>query len=84
MSTLKELYEKYFLIGVACETIHEPFINNEIGNKQKEAVILREFNSMTCANELKPAYNMGFNSHEAKEDYLPFVINDNAKAMLDL
>lgn len=83
MSTLKELYEKYFLIGVACETIHEPFINNEIGNKQKEAVILREFNSMTCANELKPAYNMGFNSPEAKEDYLPFVINPNAKLMLD-
>ena len=83
MSTLKEFYEKYFKIGVACELIHDNFTNNEIGNPAKEDLMLREFNSMTFANELKPAYNMGWDSPEAREDYLPFVINDNAKTMLD-
>ena len=83
MSTLKEFYEKYFRMGVACERIHDMFTNNEIGNPQKEDLMLREFNSMTFGNELKPAYNMGWNSPDAREDYLPFVINENAKAMLD-
>ena len=83
MSSLKELYQNNFLIGVACESIHEPFVNNEIGNKQKENLILQEFNSMTLANELKPMYNMGWNSPLAKEDFLPFIINPNAKLMLD-
>ena len=43
----------------------------------------KQFNSMTFANELKPAYNMGFSSSEATEEYLPFVINPQAKDMLD-
>ena len=83
MNSLKELYSNYFTIGVACESIHDNFTNNEIGNPEKEKLILQEFNSMTIGNELKPAYNMGWNSAEATEDYLPFVINDNAKRMLD-
>ena len=80
---LKDLYKDYFRIGVACESIHEPFLNNEIGNEDKEDLIVRQFNSMTFGNELKPAYNMGFASEEATEEYLPFVINPNAKTMLD-
>ena len=81
--TLKEAYRDSFKIGTAVESIHDRFENNEVGNPAKEALIVREFSSMTCANELKPAYNMGWNSPEAKEDYLPFVINPNAKTMLD-
>ena len=81
--TLKEAYRDNFKIGTAVESIHDRFENNEVGNPAKEALIVREFSSMTCANELKPAYNMGWNSPEAKEDYLPFVINPNAKTMLD-
>ncbi len=83
MASLKEYYQDYFRIGVACEKIHDFFTNNEIGNPEKEKLILREFNSMTFGNELKPAYNMGWDSDEAREDYLPFRINPNAKAMLD-
>ena len=81
--TLKDTYREYFRIGTAVERIHDRFTNNEIGNPDKEALIVKEFSSMTCANELKPAYNMGWNSPEAKEDFLPFVINPNAKVMLD-
>ncbi|MBO4400057.1 MAG: endo-1,4-beta-xylanase [Lachnospiraceae bacterium] len=82
-TTLKEVYRDYFRIGTAVESIHDRFENNEIGNPAKEELIVREFSSMTCANELKPAYNMGWNSPEAREDYLPFVINPNGKRMLD-
>ena len=82
-TTLKEVYRDLFKIGTAVESIHDRFTNNEIGNPAKEELIVREFSSMTCANELKPAYNMGFASPEAREDYLPFVINPNAKTMLD-
>ena len=82
-TTLKEVYRDLFRVGTAVESIHDRFTNNEIGNPAKEELIVREFSSMTCANELKPAYNMGWNSPEAKEDYLPFVINPNAKTMLD-
>ena len=80
---LKEAYKDLFKIGTAVESIHDMFQNNEIGNPEKEALILREFSSMTCANEMKPAYNMGWSSPEAREDYLPYVINPNAKRMLD-
>lgn len=80
---LKEVYKDLFKIGTAVESIHDRFENNEIGNPDKEALIVREFSSMTCANEMKPAYNMGWNSEEAREDYLPYVINPNAKRMLD-
>ena len=82
MSNLKDLYKDYFTIGAACEIIHDMFTNNEIGNKDKENLLLKEFNSMTFANELKPAYNMGWNSPYATEDYLPFVLNPNAEKML--
>ncbi|MBO4628264.1 MAG: endo-1,4-beta-xylanase [Lachnospiraceae bacterium] len=80
---LKEVYKDLFKIGTAVESIHDKFENNEIGNPDKEALIVREFSSMTCANEMKPAYNMGWNSPDAREDYLPYVINPNAKRMLD-
>ena len=80
---LKDIYGDYFKIGAACEKRSERFKNNEIGNPDKEALILEQFSSITCANELKPAYNMGYNSEDAKEDYLPFVINPFAKNMLD-
>lgn len=80
---LKDVYQDYFRIGVACEKISERFTNHEIGNPEKEALMKKQFNSMTFGNELKPAYNMGFSSPEATEEYLPFVINPEAKAMLD-
>ena len=83
MSSLKDYYSDYFRIGVSCERIHDIFTNNEIGNPLKETLILQEFNSMTFGNELKPMFNMGWNTPEAKEDYLPFCIHENAKAMLD-
>ena len=80
---LKDVYQEYFRIGVACEKISERFTNHEIGNSEKEALMKKQFNSMTFGNELKPAYNMGFSSPEATEEYLPFVINPQAKGMLD-
>ncbi len=80
---LKGVYQDYFRIGVACEKISERFTNHEIGNPEKEALMKKHFNSMTFGNELKPAYNMGFSSPEATEEYLPFVINPQAKGMLD-
>lgn len=80
---LKDLYKDYFSIGVAVERINGQFINHEIGNPAKEKLILEQFNSMTFGNELKPMYNMGFNSPEATEEFLPFCLNPNAKAMLD-
>lgn len=81
--SLKELYKDYFRLGAACERVHDQFTNNEIGNPPKEALMLKHFNSTTFGNELKPAYNMGWRSPEAREDYLPFVINDGAKLMLE-
>ena len=80
---LKDVYQEYFRMGVACEKISERFTNHEIGNPEKEALMVKQFNSMTFGNELKPAYNMGFSAPEATEEYLPFVINPQAKAMLD-
>lgn len=83
MAVLKEVYKDYFRIGVACERITERFTSHEIGNPAKEALMSSQFNSMTFGNELKPAYNMGYQSPEATEEKLPFVINPSAKAMLD-
>jgi len=80
---LKDVYQDYFRMGVACEKISERFTNHEIGNPEKEALMKKHFNSMTFGNELKPAYNMGFSCPEATEEYLPFIINPEAKAMLD-
>jgi len=80
---LKNVYQEYFRTGVACEKINDRFTNHEIGNPEKEALMKKQFNSMTFGNELKPAYNMGFASPEATEEFLPFVINPQAKGMLD-
>ena len=80
---LKDVFGAYFRMGVACERITERFTNHEIGNPDKEALMKKQFNSMTFGNELKPAYNMGFSAPEATEEYLPFVINPQAKEMLD-
>ena len=80
---LKDLYKDLFKIGVACEMINEKFTNHEIGNPAKEALMLKHFNSMTFANELKPAYNMGCKDERATEVSVPFVINDRARHMLD-
>lgn len=80
---LKDIYKDYFRIGVACERINGRFTNHEIGNPDKEALMKQHFNSMTFGNELKPAYNMAFQSPDATEENLPFVINPMAKDMLD-
>lgn len=80
---LKDLYRDYFRIGVACERISGRFTNHEIGNPDKEQLMLKHFNSMTFGNELKPERNMAFASARASEEYLPFEINESAKAMLD-
>ena len=59
--SLAEIYKEYFKVGAACEAIdHWGDSRKEIGNPKKEYVIANLFNSITCGNELKPAYN--FNS----------------------
>ncbi|MCR5829641.1 MAG: endo-1,4-beta-xylanase [Lachnospiraceae bacterium] len=56
--SLAELYKDYFKVGSSCEAIsHWNNKNKEIGNKYKEDLILNVFNSITCGNEMKPAYN---------------------------
>ncbi|MBP9999965.1 MAG: endo-1,4-beta-xylanase [Clostridiales bacterium] len=81
---LKELYKDDFNMGVACEAIsHWGNRLSEIGNEEKEALMLKEFGSMTFGNELKPAYNMAFSSPEATETDLPFGANRAAIEMLD-
>ncbi len=56
--SIAELYKDYFRVGSACEAIsHWNNKNSEIGNKFKEELILNVFNSITCGNEMKPAYN---------------------------
>lgn len=82
---LKDLYKDDFKMGVASEALsHWGGSNplNEIGNPYKEALIKKEFNSLTFGNELKPDYNMGYNSEDATETYLPFVIDTSAEEML--
>ncbi len=83
---LKDLYADDFKMGVASEALSHWGGSNplsEIGNPYKEALIKKEFNSLTFGNELKPDYNMGYKSSEATETYLPFVIDTSAKEMLD-
>lgn len=81
---LKELYAEDFKMGVACEAIsHWNNTLSEIGNADKEALMLKEFNSITFGNELKPAYNMAYKSAEATETDLPFGHNRAAIEMLD-
>lgn len=59
--SLAEVYKDYFKVGAACEAIdHWNDPKKEIGNEAKEQLILSCFNSITCGNEMKPAYN--FNS----------------------
>ena len=58
--SLAEIYKDYFKVGCACEAISHwgsYTANKEIGDPNKEAVIAGLFNSITCGNELKPAYN---------------------------
>lgn len=58
--SLAEIYKDYFKIGAGCEAVGhwgQISANKEIGNPDKEAVLSRIFNSITCGNELKPAYN---------------------------
>lgn len=75
---LDELYQDYFRFGAACEAIsHWNDLNKEIGNPAKEKLISTVFNSITCGNEMKPAYN--FNSES--ESLVSF--NPAAKEMLD-
>lgn len=75
---LDELYQDYFRFGAACEAIsHWNDRNKEIGNPSKEELISAVFNSITCGNEMKPAYNFDPES----ESLVSF--NAAAKEMLD-
>lgn len=81
---LKRLYRNDFKMGVACEAIsHWNNQLSEVGNPAKEDLIKRQFNSITFGNELKPDYNMGYNSDRATDTFLPYVVNPAAKEMLD-
>ncbi len=75
---LDELYQDYFRFGAACEAVsHWNDRNKEIGNPFKEELIGTVFNSITCGNEMKPAYNFDPES----ESLVSF--NPAAKEMLD-
>lgn len=75
---LDELYQDYFRFGAACEAIsHWNDKNKEIGNPAKEELISTVFNSITCGNEMKPAYNF----YPESESLLLF--DPAAKEMLD-
>lgn len=56
--SIAKAYEGYFKVGAACEAIdHWGDKLKEIGNPSKELAISSLFNSITCGNEMKPAYN---------------------------
>lgn len=56
--SLAEIYKDYFRVGSACEAVSNWNIKSrEIGTPEKEALISSVFNSITCGNEMKPAYN---------------------------
>jgi len=81
---LDELYQDYFKFGVACEAIdHWNDFGKEIGNPAKEKLISTVFNSITCGNELKPAYNFDpesetlFAIDPAAEEMLDFAVENN-------
>ncbi len=75
---LDELYGDYFKFGAACEAIsHWNDGGKEIGNPQKEELLSTVFNSITCGNEMKPAYNF-----DAESESL-FKIDPAATEMLD-
>lgn len=76
--SLDELYGDYFRFGAACEAIdHWNDPGKEIGNPAKEELISLVFNSITCGNELKPAYNFDPESESL------FQVNPAAEEMLD-
>lgn len=61
--SVAELYKDYFIFGAACEAIdHWGDKSKEIGNEAKENAIATLFGSITCGNEMKPAYNFDPNS----------------------
>lgn len=61
--SLAEIYKNYFRLGAACEAIdHWGDQKKEIGNSAKELALSTLFNSITCGNEMKPAYS--FNANE--------------------
>lgn len=75
---LDELYGDYFKFGAACEAIsHWNDGGKEIGNPQKEELLSTVFNSITCGNEMKPAYNF-----DAESESL-FKIDPAATEMLE-
>ncbi|MDE7282389.1 MAG: endo-1,4-beta-xylanase [Lachnospiraceae bacterium] len=75
---LDELYGDYFKFGAACEAIsHWNDRGKEIGNPAKEELLKTVFNSITCGNEMKPAYNF-----DADSDSL-FKIDPAAEEMLE-
>ena len=75
---LDELYGEYFKFGAACEAIdHWNDSGKEIGNPAKEELISSVFNSITCGNEFKPAYNFDPESESL------FKVNPAAEEMLD-
>ncbi len=75
---LDELYGDYFKFGAACEAIsHWNDGGKEIGNPQKEELLSTVFNSITCGNEMKPAYNF-----DAEAESL-FKIDPAATEMLE-
>lgn len=75
---LDELYGDYFKFGAACEAIsHWNDGGKEIGNPEKEELLSTVFNSITCGNEMKPAYNF-----DAESESL-FKIDPAATEMLE-
>ncbi len=75
---LDELYSDYFKFGAACEAIdHWNDPGKEIGNPAKEELLSTVFNSITCGNEMKPAYNFDASSESL------FKIDPAATEMLD-
>ena len=75
---LDELYGDYFKFGAACEAIdHWNDPGKEIGNPAKEELISSVFNSITCGNEFKPAYNFDPESESL------FKVDPAAEEMLD-
>lgn len=75
---LDELYGDYFKFGAACEAIsHWNDGGKEIGNPDKEELLSTVFNSITCGNEMKPAYNFDTESESL------FKIDPAATEMLE-
>lgn len=83
---LDDLYQDYFKFGVACEAIdHWNDFGKEIGNPAKEKLISTVFNSITCGNEMKPAYNFDPESENlfavdpAAEEMMDFAVENDLK-----